>query len=95
MYLRLILDRWRWQGVRSFERRNRIDADIDPSARAADYTAIADAFGLTWPGDSRRVHALLRRFGEPDPSAVRVSIGADAAPVTLCPVIPLWASATD
>ncbi|MDZ7918268.1 MAG: hypothetical protein U5O16_41725 [Rhodococcus sp. (in: high G+C Gram-positive bacteria)] len=95
MQLRLIIDRWRWRGMRDFDRRNRIHVALSSAQRVNDYVAVADAFGLTWPRDERRVRAILLGFGEPDPSAVSKSITGSAVSVTLCPVIPLRARATD
>ncbi|MDZ7930529.1 hypothetical protein [Rhodococcus sp. NPDC076796] len=95
MYFRLIIDRWRWRRMREFLRRNRIDGALSAAQRVNDYLAVADAFGLTWPQNETRLHALLLGFGESDPSAVSGSIRGSAVSVTLCPVIPLRARATD
>jgi hypothetical protein len=95
MRFRLIADRWRWRGMREFHRRNRIHSVLSAEQRVIDYLAVADAFGLTWPRDERRVRALLLGFGEPDLAVVSRSILDDAASVTMCPVIPLRARATD
>ncbi|OZE19613.1 hypothetical protein CH256_25170 [Rhodococcus sp. 05-2254-6] len=95
MRFRLIADRWRWRAMREFLRRNRIDAALSVEQRVNDYLAVADAFGLTWPRDETRLHALLLGFGESDPSAVSGSIRENAASMTLCSVVPLRARATD
>lgn len=81
--------------MREFYRRNRIHGVLSAEQRVSDYLAVADAFGLTWPRDESRVHALLLGFGEPDISAVSRSISGSAVSVTLCPVIPLRARAND
>ncbi|MEW1931943.1 hypothetical protein AB0362_07140 [Rhodococcus sp. NPDC079359] len=95
MRFRLIPDRWRWREMREFLRRNRIDGALSVEQRVSDYLAVADAFGLTWPRDESRLHALLLGFGESDPSAASRLVGQNAVSVTLCPVIPMRARATD
>ncbi len=95
MHCRLIVDRWRWRSMREFLRRNRIDGALSVEERVNEYLAVADAFGLTWPRDETRLHALLLGFGESDLAVVSRSIRENAVSMTLCPVIPLRASATD
>lgn len=95
MRFRLISDRCRWRAMREFLRRNRIDAALSVEQRVNDCLAVADAFGLTWPGDETRLHALLLGFDESDPSAVSGSIRENSASMTLFSVTPLRARATD
>lgn len=90
-----MLDRWRWRSMREFLRRNRIVGTLSVEQRVNDCLAVADAFGLTWPRDESRLHALLLGFGESDPSAASRLIRQNAVSVTLCPVIPMRARATD
>lgn len=54
MRFRLIVDRWRWRGMREFLRRNRLVGALSVEQRVNDYLAVADAFGLTWPRDETR-----------------------------------------
>ncbi|WP_415976160.1 hypothetical protein [Rhodococcus sp. 077-4] len=95
MHLRLILDRWRWRVVRDFLVRNRFPPALSAEERADDYVAVAEAFGLVWPGDPRRIDALLIGFGDPDPDAVRASMDPVVAPLRLRPLVRVWTRAVE
>jgi EAL domain-containing protein (putative c-di-GMP-specific phosphodiesterase class I) len=70
----LLVDRWRCQGVRQFVLRNRADADTKVEVRAHDYLAMAEAFGVSWPADERKIEELLHSIGDADPAQVSASI---------------------
>ncbi|MCZ4518125.1 hypothetical protein O4220_06310 [Rhodococcus ruber] len=58
--------------------------------RAADYVAIAEAFGVFWSGNDSRNRALLSSFDDPDPDAVLASMHPVAAPIRLHRVVRVW-----
>ncbi|OZD06564.1 hypothetical protein CH275_10145 [Rhodococcus sp. 06-235-1A] len=66
----VISDRWEWRGVRAFVARNREPGALDAWARAQDYLAVADAFGLSWPTSFDTVCRRLRRLGDENPHTV-------------------------
>ncbi len=76
--------------VRRFVLRNRCPAAMTAPQRAADYVAIADAFGVFWSGDDQRNRSLLSSFEDPDPDAVLDSMHRFAAPIRLHPVVRVW-----
>ncbi|OZD06532.1 hypothetical protein CH275_09955 [Rhodococcus sp. 06-235-1A] len=95
MRVRLIVHHWRWRAVRDFVRRNRSARALDVEQRAADYVAVAEAFGLTWPQEEHRVHAVLRSFDDPDVAAVSAAMVARKDAAELVSVTALRARPTD
>jgi hypothetical protein len=93
MLHRLIVGRRRWRLVRDFVLRHRCPARLSVEQRAADYVAIAEAFGAFWPRDARRVRLLIASFGDRDPDAVLAAMRPVAAPVRLRPVVRVWTRA--
>jgi hypothetical protein len=79
--------------MRDFVVRNRFLPALSAEQRADDYVGVADAFGLVWPQDPRRVRALLTNFGDPDPDAVLASMAPVVAPLRLHPVVRVWTRA--